>query len=127
MRVRFARWFAGTMTAIGGAGAVIGVLAAVEGSAAAIPFLIGGGVIALFGLLYFGPIPYVIVSPSQVELSMTRGPRKRTTIRGHEHLDTDGDQLLVVGADGDVRRLPAHRSMAHAGDWIELVATFTRR
>lgn len=127
MRVRFARWFAVTMTVVGGAAALIGVLSAVEGSAAAIPFLIGGGVVAIFGLLYFGPIPYVTVSLSQVELSMTRGPHKRTTVRGHEHLDTDGDRLLVVGNDGDVRRLPVYRSMAHPGDWSEMVATFTRR
>src|SRR5687768_3397699 len=109
IRVRFTRWFAVMVTVVGGTAALVGVVAAIDGSAAAIPFLIGGGVVTIFGLLCLGPIPYVIVSPSQVELSMTRGPHKRTAVRGHEHLDTDGDRLLVVGDDGDVRRLPVYR------------------
>ena len=127
LRVRFARWFAMTMTGVGAVATVLGIGSAVAGSAAAVPLLIGGSIIAIFGLLYFGPIPYVTVSPTRVELSMTRGPNKRVAIGARQRLDTDGDRLLLVGDGGDVRRLPVYRSMAHPGDWADLVGTLRRR
>jgi hypothetical protein len=127
MRVRFARWFAAMLTVVGAVATLLGVALAVNGSGAAIPVLGGGGVMLVFGLLCFGPMPYVVVSPSQVELSMTRGPHKRTPIRGHERLNTDGERLFIVGDGGDVKRLPIYRSMSHPDDWTDLVATFGRR
>jgi hypothetical protein len=127
MRVRFARRFAATLTAVGTVVTLFGAALAGNGSGVAIPVLIGGGVVTVFGLLYFGPVPYVVVSPSQVELSITRGPHKRMAIGRHERLDTDGDRLLIVGDGGDVRRLPVYRSMAHPGDWTDLLAALGLR
>ena len=126
MRVRFARWFAVVMTAVGALIGVLGVALAVDGSGAAIPFLAAALTLAVYGLLSFGPVSYVDVSGPLVRIAVTRGPYKRVHIGPNERLDTDGDRLLIVVDDGDVKRLPVYRSMAHPADWASLVTLFGR-
>jgi hypothetical protein len=121
MRIRFARWVAMSMLTSGAAIVVVGLVAFGDVSEALLIFLIFGLGLAGFGVLYLGPIPYVIVTETAVRVPIVMGgaghldvgPRDRLLIR---------DNRITVSRPGSQRdTAPAYRAMAHRGDWDALV------
>ncbi|MFL6119063.1 hypothetical protein [Actinophytocola sp.] len=82
-----------------------------------------GALVTLLGILYLVR-PYFWVSSSAVELRAVVGPVRRTF--PFRTLEVDGSKLVAVN-DGDRKKLPVTRWMAHSGDWAAAVERATRR
>lgn len=120
MKVRYAPWLAATMTGSGVALTVFGVVLMVGGNGdAGLPVAVPGAVLIMFGALYFGPLPYLIVTDTVIVLPNVLGAHRRVRIGPGDEVRMEGGRI-VVGRGRDVRKVPAWRAMAHRGDWESL-------
>jgi hypothetical protein len=127
MRVRFARWLAAGFTAAGLALTIFAVVLLIGGNTeAGFSALLPGVVLTLIGGLYFGPVPYVVVTDSSVAVPVTAGGQGRMTIGPGDRVRMDGNRIVVVGR-GSTRRVPAYRSLAHREDWDRMAAEMRQR
>lgn len=127
MRVRFARWLAGTVIAAGLILIVTGVVLVAGGSAEGdVPALVVGPFCALIGVGHLGPLIHVVVDGSSVSIPMTAGGQGRIEIPPGGRLRVEGDHLVVVRG-GTGQRVPAYRYMAHGPDWDRMLALVRER
>lgn len=124
MKVRVAFWLAAAFTLSGSALVAIDLLT-LRDSEALWPVLVAGLVMTLFGLLYFGPLPYLVVTETSVWVPMQLGSR-RVTFGPRDRVDT-GSGRLVVKQAGRPPRTVAFRAMARGEDWQTMAALLAGR
>ena len=124
MKVRVASWLAVSFTLAGLALVAVDLLA-LRDSESFWPALAAGLVMTLIGLLYFGPLPYLVVTETSVLVPMQFGSR-RVTFGLLDRVDT-GSGRLVVNQAGRPPRTIAYRSMARGEDWQAMAALLAGR
>ncbi|RSM42922.1 hypothetical protein DMB66_54025 [Actinoplanes sp. ATCC 53533] len=89
------------------------------------PVLAAGLAMTLVGLLYFGPLPYLVVTETSVQVPMQLGSR-RVTFGPRDRVDTGGRRLVVHQA-GRPPRTIAYRGMARGEDWQAMATLLAGR
>lgn len=116
MRVRFNTNVAILLTVLGAVGGFIGIWEIRQGEFDATSI---AGLIPLVVGIAFLVRPYFLVERGQVTVPALFGPGRR--LYAVARMEVDGGRLYVIGADGNRKKLPVARWLAHPADWAAVV------
>jgi len=87
------------------------------------PGVVIGVLVTLMGVLTLAR-PYFWVRENSVEVLAMIGPAKREF--PYTSLDYDGRRLCTLDSEGERRRIPVSRWIAHSGDWAAVTGPSSR-